>query len=122
MAFGKKGRRPDLRASPFFRQKCFFNFPEIFHLKEAQVLSAHVGPQATGDDHAQHHHDLLSPGLRLVLEGLLGVVGGSRRVLDGAFDVGVYSVDHLALEVKKGLGLTAGADVGIVVWTPRKKS
>ena len=76
----------------------FFFF---FFLEQIQVLSTHVGAQAAGDDHAEQHHDLLPPGLGLVLQSLLGVIGGPRGVLYSALHVVVYSVDHLTLKCSR---------------------
>ena len=66
-------------------------------LNEFEIFGGHVGSKSADGQKAEHHHDLLPPGLGLILQRLLGVVGRPRRVLDGALHVRVYSVDHLAL-------------------------
>ena len=56
---------------------------------KAEILEANVGAEGASHDHAEQDHDLLPPRLALVLERLLGVVGGARRVLHRALHMRV---------------------------------
>ena len=80
-----------------YRTSRYFTPSSCHPSDHSDVLEAHVGAQAASDDHAEQHHDLLPPGLLLVLQRLLGVVGGPGGVLHRALHVSVDPVDHLAL-------------------------
>ena len=94
--YGKKIIRTDKLLRGIARvldSKCtllFFGAKLCFcalNLHKAEISETHVGAETATDDHAEQDHDLLPSGLALVLQGLLGVVGGAGRVLHRALHV-----------------------------------